>query len=85
MKVKKFKKQIDAISEFIANPATIELGMSEEDAEKYVKVLEIAKDLAKENKKLKKEMELLLIVDVEELKSQVAEKDEPDSEEDFEY
>ena len=85
MKVKKFKKQIDAISEFIANPATIELGMSEEDAEKYVKVLEIAKDLAKENKKLKKQMELLLIVDVEELKSQVAEKDEPDSEEDFEY
>lgn len=77
MKVKKFKKQIDAISEFIANPATIELGMSEEDAEKYVKVLETAKDLAKENKKLKKE--------VEELKSQVAEKDEPDSEEDFEY
>ena len=31
MKVKKLKKQIDAISEFIANPATIELGMSEED------------------------------------------------------
>lgn len=77
MKVKKFKKQIDAISEFIANPATIELGMSEEDAEKYVEVLEIAKDLAKENKKLKKE--------VEELRSQVAEMDEPDNEEDLEY
>lgn len=77
MKVKKFKKQIDAISEFIANPATIELGMSEEDAEKYVKVLEIAKDLAKENKKLKKE--------VEELRSQAAEMDEPDNEEELEY
>ncbi len=75
MKVKKFKKQIDAISEFIANPATIELGMSEEDAEKYVKVLETAKDLAKENKKLKKE--------IDELRSQVAEMDEPDNEEDL--
>lgn len=77
MKVKKFKKQIDAISEFIANPAIIEFGMLEEDVEKYVKVLETAKDLAKENKKLKKE--------VEELRSQVAEMDEPDSEEDLEY
>lgn len=77
MKVKKFKKQIDAISEFIANLATIELGMSEEDAEKYVKVLETAKDLAKENKKLKKE--------IDELRSQVAEMDEPDNEEDLEY
>ena len=77
MKVKKFKKQIEAISEFIANPATIELGMSEEDAEKYVKGLETAKDLAKENKKLKKE--------IDELRSQVAEMDEPDNEEDLEY
>ena len=77
MKVKKFKKQIDAISEFIANPATIELGMSEEDAEKYVKVLETAKDLAKENKKLKKK--------IEELRSQDVGIDELDDEEDFEY
>ena len=59
MKVKKFKKQIDAISEIIANPSSIELGITAEDAEKYLKVLDKAKDLVKENKQLKERVEEL--------------------------
>ena len=59
MKVKKFKKVIDEITEVITNPAMEQFGVDEATAEKYVSVLEKAKDLAKENKKLKKQVEEL--------------------------
>lgn len=55
MKVKKFKKGIDKIQEVLAGNHEI----LNDDMEKYVKTLEKAKDLAQENKKLKKQIEEL--------------------------
>lgn len=55
MKVKKFKKGIDKIQEVLAGTHEI----LNDDMEKYVKTLEKAKDLAQENKKLKKQIEEL--------------------------